>query len=420
MTASTQGLRKAITLRYAVALYVSSVLGSGVLVLPGLAAQLAGPGSLIAWVLLSIVSYPFAYTFASLSARKPEAGGIYSFTKEGFGLRIATVTGWLFALWFITGGPAVMLIAASYVAYAFPMSRAETFVVAGAIIFSVFVVNYRGIVVSNKVQLAVVVSIVALLLATVISSSYLVRLENLEPFLPNGLLPIGVSAALIFWSFLGYENVSNVAEEFSDPKKDFHRSILLSVALVSGLYIAVAFVTVGTLAYKSGGSVAPFAAILSNVLGVYGAIGTAILAVFIIFGTANAYMTGMSRVIYAVARDGGLPRVLDRLSKKTSAPDRSILALVGLSFSVLLVFYVFGVDLETALLIASGAAILTYVIGAAAGVRLLKQRVFPYVTLAISLAILPFLGALLLFSLATMAAAALYSRFFQGRRDARV
>src|SRR5438445_9931254 len=108
MTASTQGLRKAITLRYAVALYVSSVLGSGVLVLPGLAAQLAGPGSLIAWVLLSIVSYPFAYTFASLSARKPEAGGIYSFTKEGFGLRIATVTGSLFAPWFIPGGPAVM------------------------------------------------------------------------------------------------------------------------------------------------------------------------------------------------------------------------------------------------------------------------------------------------------------------------
>src|SRR5256712_6600682 len=103
MTASTQGLRKAITLRYAVALYVSSVLGSGVLVLPGLAAQLAGPGSLLAWVLLSIVSYPFAYTFASLSARKPEAGGIYFFTKDGFRLPIAAVTGVPCALLFITG-----------------------------------------------------------------------------------------------------------------------------------------------------------------------------------------------------------------------------------------------------------------------------------------------------------------------------
>src|SRR5437870_13727184 len=142
MPASTQGLRNAIALRYAVALYVCSVLGSGVLVLPGLAAQLAGPASLLAWVLLSIVSYPFAYTFASLSARKPEAGGLYSFTKESFGVRVATVTGWLFALWSVTGGPAVMLIAPSHVAYAFPMSRAETFVVAGGVIFSVFVVNY--------------------------------------------------------------------------------------------------------------------------------------------------------------------------------------------------------------------------------------------------------------------------------------
>src|SRR2546425_2681302 len=109
MTASTQGLRKAITLRYAVALYVSSVLGSGVLVLPGLAAQLAGPGSLIAWVLLSIVSYPFAYTFASLSARKPEAGGGYFFTKEGFWLRISTGAGWCFCPLVLNRGTALKL-----------------------------------------------------------------------------------------------------------------------------------------------------------------------------------------------------------------------------------------------------------------------------------------------------------------------
>src|SRR2546425_3060327 len=66
-------------MRYAVALYMSSVLGSGVLVLPGLAAQIAGPASLLAWLLLSLASYPLAYTFASLSARKPESGGVYSF-----------------------------------------------------------------------------------------------------------------------------------------------------------------------------------------------------------------------------------------------------------------------------------------------------------------------------------------------------
>lgn len=266
-TEQVHSLRKAIRLRHAVALYVSSVLGSGILVLPGLTAQIAGPASLVAWVLLSLASYPFAYTFASLSARNPESGGIYSFAKESFGLPIAVVTGWLFAFWFITGGPAVTLIAASYLAYAVPMSQFEIFLVAGCVIIAAFLVNYRGVVFNNKIQLAVVTAIVSLLLAAVVLSSGSVDVRNFSPFFPKGLLPIGTAAALIFWSFLGYENVSNVAEEFENPKRDFQRSIVLSVILISGLYIAVATVTVGTLAYESGGSVAPFAAIFSRVLG---------------------------------------------------------------------------------------------------------------------------------------------------------
>src|SRR5207253_8891861 len=70
---SNPSLRKAMTMRYAIALYMSSVLGSGVLVLHGLAAQIAGPASLVAWIALSLISYPLAYTFASLSARRPRS-----------------------------------------------------------------------------------------------------------------------------------------------------------------------------------------------------------------------------------------------------------------------------------------------------------------------------------------------------------
>ena len=129
-----QTLKKAIKLRHAIALYVSSVLGSGILVLPGLAAQIAGPASLVAWAVLAMASYPFAYTFASLSARRPESGGIYGFAKESFGFPVAVVSGWLFAFWYITGAPAATLIAASYLAYAFPLSRFVIFAVAGIII----------------------------------------------------------------------------------------------------------------------------------------------------------------------------------------------------------------------------------------------------------------------------------------------
>ena len=398
-------LRKEITLRHAVALYISSVLGSGVLVLPGLAAQIAGPLSLIAWFLLSLGSYPFAYTFASLSSRRPESGGVYAFAKESFGLQIATVAGWLFALWFISGGPAVTLIAASYISYAFPMTRGGSYVIAAGVILLAFLINYRGITFSNRVQVGVVVAIITLLLAAVAFSIGSVQLQNFVPFAPHGLLPLGTAAALIFWSYLGYENVSNIAEEFRDPKRDFKRSIVLSVLLIGSLYIAVAIVTVGTGAYKAGGSVAPFAAIFSNTMGRYGAVGTAVLVLFIIFGTVNAYTAGMSRVIYAVARDGGFPRWLHHLNSRTGVPDRSLVTLFGLSILMLGVYFVTEVNLETALLIPSGAAILVYVIGSAAGIKLLKghgeRNTFAWISLIMSLAILPFVGILALVAVFT-------------------
>ena len=402
------------TMRYAVALYMSSVLGSGVLVLPGLTAQRAGPASILAWVLLSMASYPMAYTFASLSARRPESGGVYAFARESFGPRVATSTGWLFVVWYVTGAPAVTVIAASYLAFAFPLGRTVAYAVAGLIIIGAFVINYRGIVVSGKVQLAVVVSIVVLLLTTVVASSRLVRLENFQPFAPNGWLPVGVAAALIFWSYLGYENVSNVAEEFKNPKQDFQRSIVLSVTLIGALYLSVAIATIGTQAYKAGGSVAPFAAILSNALGPYGADGTAILAVFIIFGTVNAYTTGMSRVIYKAAREGGFPKALDKVHPRTGVPHRSLALLSGLSLISLVLFYFLNVDLETALLIPSGAAILVYVIGSASGIRMLGKggvkSVFPWISLGVSLVMLPFVGVLLVVSLAVAALGLVYNR----------
>ena len=418
MPEDTPALRKAVTMRYAVALHMSSVLGSGVLVLPGLAAQIAGPASLIAWLLLSLASYPLAFTFASLSARKPESGGVYAFARESFGQRWADAVGWLFIVWYVTGAPVVTVIAASYLSYAIPLSKEMIYVVAALIILGTFLINYRGIVISGKVQLAVIVAIVGLLLTAVIASAPLVRLENFSPFFPNGVLPIGTAAALIFWSYLGYENVSNVAEEFKNPERDFHRSIILSVIVISALYFSVAFATVGTQAYKAGGSVAPFAAILSNALGIYGGVSTGILAVFIIFGTVNAYTTGMSRVIYSVAKEGGLPRTIARINSKTGVPYLSLALLTSLGMITLVVSYFLSIDLQTALLIPSGAAILVYVIGSASGIKLLKggrAKLLPWISLAVSVIMLPFVGPVLLVSLA-VTLLSLYYRKLRGLR----
>jgi amino acid efflux transporter len=416
----SHNLKKVIKLRHAVALYVSSVLGSGVLVLPGLAAQIAGPASLVAWAVLAVASYPFAYTFASLSSRRPESGGIYGFAKESFGFSAAVVSGWLFAFWYITGAPAATLIAASYLAYAFPMSKFAMFVIAGVILCLAFVINYRGIVFSNRIQLAVIVAIIVLLITAVVFSFGSMKASNFIPFAPNGLLAIGTAAALVFWSYLGYENVSNVAEEFEDPKRDFGRSILLSVILISALYLAIAAVTIGTLSYKAGGSVAPFAAMFSHVLGNYGGAGTAILAIVIIFATVNAYTAGMSRVVLAIARDRGLPIWLDYVDQKSGTPTRSLMLLSGLGMLALLLYYFFQVNLQTALQIPSGAAILVYIIGSAAGIRLLKagglQRIFPWISLILSIVLLPFVGMAAIWSIAAGLAAFVYVRYLRRSR----
>ncbi|HEX5620594.1 MAG TPA: amino acid permease, partial [Solirubrobacteraceae bacterium] len=85
--------------RSATALYVGAVLGPGLLIVPALAAEAAGPASLVAWVVLLVLSAPLAATFAALGVRFPEAGGTAAYVRAAFGRRPGAVTGW----WFLVG-----------------------------------------------------------------------------------------------------------------------------------------------------------------------------------------------------------------------------------------------------------------------------------------------------------------------------
>jgi len=417
---SSSGLHRVITLRHAVALYVSSLLGSGIFIIPGLAARIAGPASILSWIILSVASYPFAYTFAKLSARRPESGGIYVFAREGLGVGAGAATAWLFLAWAVLGAPAATVAAASYLTFVLPLSRLHVFLVAAGILIAAFVVNYLGIRFTGRVQLATVAAILAALTIAVLASVPRVSPANYTPFLPGGVTSIGTAAALIVWSYLGYENTSNVAEEFKDPERDFHRSVVISVFLISGLYLAIAIVTVGTGAYTVGGGATPFAVMMSGAFGTYGGAIVAFLAIFVTFGTVNAYVAGMARVYFAAARDGVFPRALASVDRTTGAPRQALVFLTVLVLLSLVIFYILDVDFVPAFLMASGAAILTYVIGSIAAIRLLKEnglrRALPWISLLVSLALLPFIGALLAASAAIAGAGLLISWAVSTRR----
>jgi amino acid efflux transporter len=408
-------LRRVITVRHAVAIYISSVLGAGILVIPGLAARTAGAGSLLAWAFLSLASYPFALTFSSLSARSPKSGGIYSFAKEAFGQGVSAMTAWLFVGWVVLGAPAITLAAGTYLAYAFQISGPEVFAVAAGILVLAYAINLRGIRFSGSVQVAVVAAMLAILALAVVVSSPGIKVTNFSPLFPDGLASVGVASALIVWSYLGYENVSNIAGEFKNPERDFGRSVSISVVLISVLYMAVAFTVVGTGSYASGGGVTPFAEMMSNVFGRYGGFAVSLFAVVVIFSTVNAYTAGMGRVVYAAACDGNLPRYLAKVDPKTGVPQRALVALLLAIMLSLVVYYFAHVDIQSAFLATSGAAVLTYVVGSASGIKLLAdrgaRRALPWLSLIVSIVILPFIGPLLLASVPVAVLGFAYGRF---------
>src|SRR5919197_4226154 len=98
------------------ALYVGALVGPGLLLVPSLAVQAAGPASIVAWAALLLLSAPLAITFAALGVRHPVAGGVATYVREAFGQAASAVTGVCFVAAAILGGPAVALIGGYYVA----------------------------------------------------------------------------------------------------------------------------------------------------------------------------------------------------------------------------------------------------------------------------------------------------------------
>src|SRR4051812_49701511 len=102
--------------RSATAMYVGAVLGPGVLFLPALAARVAGPASILAWIALLALSVPLAMTFAALGIRQPEAGGTAAYVTRAFGRRAGEVAGWWVLVGVACGAPPVGMIGGNYLA----------------------------------------------------------------------------------------------------------------------------------------------------------------------------------------------------------------------------------------------------------------------------------------------------------------
>ncbi len=396
--------KKHVNVSTAIALYVSSVLGGGILVLPGLTAATAGAGALIAWVAVSVICLPIALMFGQLSSVYPDAGGVSSFVRKAFGDTLGDLTGWLY-FWVIPfGQPAVMLSGLEYAQYEFGLPRTATYALAWAILFSSCMLNIVGTRMSARAQSAITVAIIVLLLATIVVSLPEINAEAYQPLLPHGWSSVGAAAALIMWAYVGWENVSSIAEEFRDPGRDFVISIVVSMIIIGGLYAGSTAAVLGVVPPEQQDiQTAPLALVLRLTVGSWASLFATVMAVMIVVGSATAIIWGTSSLGASLARSGSLPGKMAVRNSKGSFQS-SVLVLLTAYTIVLFVMYMGWVRISDAAMIVGGSAVITYGLCALAYVRLIRPARLtswlpPIVTGLFVIALLPFFGRMLIVQL---------------------
>lgn len=387
-----QNLKGTIGLPQAIALYIGAVLGSGVLIVPGLAAEIAGPASLLAWGLMTLLVLPLALTMGLLSAKFPNAGGVSHFVTLAFGPRAGSLVGWFFLMSVPIGAPVAALTGAGYMTVAMGWSNSARVALAAGMLAIGLLTNLIGMKLVGQVQIAVVVSIVAVLGLAIVGSVPHIESANFTPFMPHGWVSVGRAAAILFWCFIGWEAVSHLSEEFLNPRQAAVKGVTIAAIIVGLMYFLTALATVGTHSYHTAGSDASLVLVISKLLGAWGALIAGLTGVFICTATIIAYTGATSRLAFALARKGDAPRWLGSLSKRYGTPIGGI-AFLALSFGVVLFLYSSGtISLTTLIQFPNATFILTYLGGCAAGIRLLKGSAWE-----VGISVLSFLSTAIVF-----------------------
>jgi APA family basic amino acid/polyamine antiporter len=332
----TSALRRELGLLDAVAIGVGAIIGAGIFVVTGVAAGVAGPAFLIGLLIAGIAATCNALSSAELAAVYPQSGGTYEYGYRLIGPGAGFSAGWMFLASKLAAGGTVALGFGGYVAVFFPDLSPRVPAAAAIIILALF--NYFGIRKAGRLNIAIVSVTLLSLLCFIVAGIPHFSAGNLQPFIPNGWNGVLESAALLFFAYTGYARIATLGEEVHDPKRTIPRAIIITITLSSLLYIGVALVAVGSVGSAGlAASASPLQraarAFDMPVIGIIVGIGAATA----MLGVLLSQMLGISRMMFAMARRGDLPRVLEHVHPEHAVPDYGIL-LCALIITLLALF----------------------------------------------------------------------------------
>lgn len=335
-------------------LALGAIIGWGCFVLPGTAfLPKAGPGGTAVGMLIgALLIIVIAVSYGYLIRKYPISGGEFIYAKEAFGKRNAFVCGWAMILAYWSLIPLNATALAMISRYLFPgivqqgllyeIAGWEVYagevVLASAAIILMALINIRGIKQAAWMQTAISMTLVGCILVVTFLVFCISDWSNLSPAFPDGRRwwkGVFSIVAMAPWAFIGFDCIPQSAEEynFSHKKSTF---IMISAVLVAAvLYIAVCAVTaVGVEPWQqllSERSSWPTGYVVRNTIGLVGIIVLGIAMFCAVVSGMNAFYISTSRLMYAMAKEGSLPKWFEHLSPKYGTPTNAILFTMAMS-----------------------------------------------------------------------------------------
>ena len=338
------------------ALGVGSIIGTGIFVLTGTAAsQNAGPALVISMVIAGVACAFAGLCYAELASMIPVAGSAYTYAYATVGELFAWIIGWDLVLEYALSmstiavgwsGYFVSLMrdvgwevpAALTASPGVPVALPGGGVVAGVfnapaavivlLVSALLVIGIRES--ANTNTLLVIIKSVVLVIFVVAGISY-VRRDNLTPFIPPNTGEFGHfgwsgvlrGSAVMFFAYIGFDAVSTAAQEAKNPQRDLPFGILVSLALCTVLYIAVAIVLIGIVPYTKLNVADPIAVGIEATGLTWFSPVVKVSALFGLFSTMLVQLLGQTRIFFSMSRDGLLPPLFGRVHPRFRTPHLS-------------------------------------------------------------------------------------------------
>jgi APA family basic amino acid/polyamine antiporter len=293
----------------------------------GPAAGLAGNALWLAFLLAGVAAGLTAYSYARLGTMRPKDSPEFQYTTLAFGPRIGFLAGWLMLAADLLAGAAVALGFGGYLAY-----LAGTPVIANALallaVTSVFLLAGIG----ESVALAILLTVVeaaGLVFVILIGLPAWGQMSFFE--MPHGAPGLSAAAALIFFAYLGFDDMGNFAEEMRRPERDLPRALFLSTAGATLIYLLVAVSATAAVGWQGlSASPAPLALVARQTLGPAAETAIGVIALAATANTVLLLLVAAGRSVYGMAASGVLPHRLGAVGRR-GVPGQATLLVTGIT-----------------------------------------------------------------------------------------